>query len=845
MRVATIRISTLLLLIVITTTGSSVLCAQAESEAATGRAEKLAGAVHRPGFFDTWEKGDHLYLEIESEDFGREFLLVPRIGRGIGARGVVGGLMYDRIEASVVTLEQRGDRVFLLEMPHRFTASDAADLPTVERSFGASVLAGAKIEDEAADGTVLIDIQSWVVSDLLNLERMLREALSTEDEKRSFSLDPSRSYLETVKAFPRNLEIRSQLTFRAAPPVEHLDSVPDPRYVPISLHLSLIQPADEPLPARVDDDRFEFLPVARRDVSRRGDSTFFTRLASRWRLVPGERVGELHRPVEPLVFYIDPTIPERYRSVVEEGIEGWNVAFEAAGFVDAIRAEPLPEGAEPADIRYPTVSWIASDRRVFSAVGNPIADPRTGELLDADVLVEASALEATVEDWRHLGAPRALADGFCAADDGAAALLVGLAGAALAEPGTPPPMPEAWWQGRLRWLILHEVGHALGLHHNFRGSTAIPFDKLHDRAYTAEHGLSGSVMDYVSVNLAPVGEENGDLFSTTVGAYDRLAIAYLYTPDPERARQLARQAAAYPLGGLTDAYAPGSLDPMTQLWDLSDDPLRWSDERSQLIVDLLPHLPATILDDDAPRGRLTEAVHTLIDQYFHVLGVAVRYVGGQVVHRDHVGDPGARPPFVPVPEEQQRRALEMLAKKGLSADPLPLPDAVLEAMGGRHWTHWGEPPTYGGRVDPPWPRWIAERQRDLLQALTDPHRLTRMSDAEARFGSATLTLDELMTELTGIVWRELDGRREIAPLRRELQLAHLERLVELHDAASSDAPPDASALARRELRQIHRQAKDLLREETRQTALSSTTLAHLDLIAFRIRSVLEGEAAGR
>lgn len=409
--------------------------APAAAESSTDKVDKsfaelTDGATLRSGFLDTYEKGDHLYLAVPPDRLERELLLVPRIGRGIGAGGLYSGLMYDRVEAAVVVLVRRGDRVFLEQRPHRFTAVPGSpEAIAAERSYGGSVLAAAKVEAERQDGTLLIDVYPWVVSDLLNAEARLRDAL-------------------------------------------------------------------------------------------------------RWRLEPGEPVGDKMRPATPITFYLDPSIPEVYRPTVAAGIEGWKAAFEAAGWVDAIRAAPLPEGADPDDSRYPTIRWITSDDRGFGAVGNPIADPRTGEILDADVLVEAGMVEGFLGQDRALvrtrsGAEAVLSPGFRTGPGGLevdgfglflgaqvslarlalAAGGAGGAGDALAAQGpsgggAPPadPLPE-YVRQTLLWTILHEVGHDLGLNHNFRASSSTPVERLHDREWTGRHGLGGSVARFELTRL--------------------------------------------------------------------------------------------------------------------------------------------------------------------------------------------------------------------------------------------------------------------------------------------------------------------------------------------------------
>ncbi len=823
----------------------------------------VAGAEARRGLFDTYRKGDHLYLAIPPARFGKELLVVPRIARGIGARGLHAGTNYDRLEAEVVVLERHGERVFLKQLPHRFTADPGTpQAVAVGRSFSASVLAAAKVAAERADGTVLVDVHPWVVSDLFNVERFVRESLGEAGKPASVSLDAERSHLEWVKAYPENLEIRSVLTFRPSAAMA-LDTVPDARFLPLAMHFSFIEPAAEPMASRPADDRIGFTLSVRKDFSRRGDWAAFERIANRWRLEPGEKVGDRFRPKKPIVFHLDPSIPDIYRPHVRAAIEAWNRAFEAAGFEGAIRAEPLPPEAEPADARFATVTWVAAAEEPFGAFGNSIVDPRTGEILDADVVIDGGMVESAYPQWRALVAPRR--DGLAGdrpAHEGdhfadgviRGAALGRLALAARGEGAPPAQNPAAddpaaddpaarELVGQLvEWVVLHELGHDIGLDHNFHASAATPISRLHDRSWTDAHGLAASVMDYLPINLAPLGQPNGDYYLTQPGPYDRWAISYLYGPDPERARALLRENAEsfHVYGGDIDLYAPGALDPLTSANDLSDDPLAWIRQRTELVRQILPRLPAVVLTDGARYGELAEAVEILSWEHFRALGSAVRQVGGRYAFKDHVGDAGGRPPFVPVPKATQRAALDLLAREAFGPDAFAVPLEVLRKMGARHWDHWGHPGTYDGRIDPPYLGRLGQQQAQLLAELTDPLRLAKMVDAEHTFGrDAVLSLPELLNGLAEVIWQELwtPPVRQISASRRDLQRAWLERMSYLLLDADARLPADARSLARAVLADLSHRLADALAAP----GLDAYTRAHLAEAAARIERVLEAQ----
>ena len=371
-------------------------------------ADLIRGAIAREGFLDTYEKGDHLYLALPAARLGEEMILVPRLDQGVGALGLFGGLMFDRQAASLVAFERHGDRVFLVKRAHRFTAAPgSAEAMALRSSIGDSVLQSAPVLTTRPDGAVVIDTYEWFVSDLSNIDRSLRHGLHFPSGTGfgPAALDRSRSWLDEVKAFPKNVEIRAKLTFIPNEP-SSLDSLPDTRFLPLSLHYSFAEPSATPMETRLADDRVGSLVTARKDFSRTED-TLFVRYANRWRLERGEKAGELWRPKQPIVYYVDSSVPEKWRPWIKQGIEAWGRAFEAAGFKDAIRAEDLPAGADPADLRIHSVRWITSDQPQFAAVGPSIVDPRTGEILDADVLMESNLVMGYQRAWRTLLSPAA------------------------------------------------------------------------------------------------------------------------------------------------------------------------------------------------------------------------------------------------------------------------------------------------------------------------------------------------------------------------------------------------------------------------------------------------------
>ncbi|MCW9708851.1 zinc-dependent metalloprotease [Fodinibius salsisoli] len=825
----------------------------------------IKDAEQYEGYFDFYQKDSELYLSVSEEQLNKPFLMNFELARGVGASGLYGGTMLNIFEGLLVSFQKHEGKIFLVQHPHRYTAqAGTPQAKAVDLTFGESVVEASEIKAFNADSSrMLVDVYDWFVGDLSGISTRVAYAVGEDGQPGSATFDKGRSHLEKVQAFPENVNIQARLTFKNGKAQNAPRTVADGRYIPVSLFYTMVKLPEEPMKPRMADDRTGYFMTVHKDFTDDSD-TFFKRYVNRWRLECKEDVaeGELCTPKKPITYYIDHTVPEEYRQGMMDGVEAWSKAFEAAGFRNAVQAKMLPDSVMAEDIRYATLRWNTSDQPGYGAIGPSVVDPRTGEILDADILFEANMLLNDKEQYRHMVEPRsAIESVFNVSEEELELMSRGvktksfyaemnaqfdlvqslLIARGELKPGS--PVPEEFVHQALKWVTMHEVGHTLGLRHNFRSSIDTPLDKLYDKNWTEENGVFSSAMEYPSVNLNPEGQSNdGYYYNPSVGSYDRWVISYGYATDDTKAEEIARQAAAqgHAYGTDEDARGSGAIDPHVNVYDLGSDPLEWGKGRAGLLRIMIPKVGDITLEDNEAYYKATDLFQSYLYQYARTLIPAIKYIGGQHQYRDHVGDPNGRQPFVPVPKTKQQEALDMLTESAFHPDALMLPKDLYQKLGANRWSHWGNSNTYSGRIDYPLHGTVAGIQQAILGQLLDPVRLARIRDTEVKFGAeSTITIPELMGQLTNAIWGEVSSSpgSDITSNRRDLQRTYLDAMTALLIDAPEGTPADARSVARHQLQEVHDMLEARLHPPTQN--FDEYTRAHLEESKARIEAALE------
>ncbi len=854
-------------------------------------AEVTRGAEAASGLFSVYYRRDQVLLGLAPEQFDRDYLLVTQLSQGIGDLGLDGGTS---LRSDLIRFHRQGDRVELWVVNPRFAADSGTPMArAVDYSFGHSVAQAFPIATvrDPGESLVLFDLTPFLLSDWADVGATLQAAAAQRKLTGSVTLDDKRSSLQELRLFPANLEAEVRLTFQS-PRSLGLETVPDARSVPVGVHYSLLELPATPMRPRYADERVGYFISAFKDFSRDTAESFFVRYVNRWRLekqVPGTP----SEPVRPITYYIDNTVPVEWRPYIRAGILEWNRAFEDAGYREAIRVYDAPDDSvySAADARFSTVRWTATNRSVY-AVGPTNVDPRTGEILNADILISAAWIQTWRGESHEYTPPVASVESAFAADSalegGDPSLLCRfaegleregtLARALLAARGAVPaggPAPREYIGQALKALVMHEVGHTLGLRHNFRGSAGITAAQLADAEHTERYGHGVSVMDYAPPALSPDPRRQGHFYSPTIGTYDRWAITYGYseagalppgraakgateesagwTPDVEvnALRAIASRAAepGHLYGTDEDAgFGAAGLDPTVSRYDMTDDPLGWARERVALTRGLLDSLETRVVPPGEGYGRLRAAFVDLLSDRWYALLVSTKYLGGATTARDHRGDPDARPAFTTVPADRQREALLFVAEEGFGERAWTFPPELLSRLAPERWRHWGAAGATA-RADFPVHEWALTQQRSLLGRLLDPVVLSRIRDAELRAlpGEPTLGLPEVFETLTRSVWTELGIRsgakqghaRSIRSVRRDVQRLHLNAMIALLVQPAAGTPEDARSLARATLAGLEQALAHAIEEDG--ADLDAYTRAHLADSRERIARALDAQ----
>jgi len=833
------------------------------------------------------EKGERLLASIKKDQLGKPFFLATSISGGSDYAGW-------QWEDKLVRLERFDKQLLLIELNTQQRAEAGKPIAeVVKRTFEDRLISTFSIEAIGKEGELLFDLGDLLAGNYSTFFGGF------------FSLRSSLATFTKTKAFPKNVEIGIRMPLYG-----------DGTFMTLHYSISELPSLDE-YKARSADDRIGYFLTAVRDYSK-GDPQDgrMMRMINRWKLEKADPSLKLSPPKEPIVFYIERTVPIEFRQAVAEGILEWNRAFEQIGIRGAVvvrqQTETQFNDVDPEDVRYNFFRWITSETAF--AMGPSRVDPRNGRILDADIIFDDSMLRGYMTDYDVLlrDGPKKqltrdsarlledqpnlhpLAHKGRRHQDKLKSLKDALREVLHEKPNTATAvttrtqldqlvqargntcqvgsmMPQQVGLMRLAFLntaaagkgslnpyisqivketVMHEVGHTLGLRHNFQASSWLTFEQINAKDRPA--AISASVMDYHPVNLAGPDFKQGNFLATTVGPYDMVAIEYGYSLAKEGSKELKaipRKIAAQGLPYATDEDV-GSPDASIARWDLGKNPIAFANARTKLVQSLWKDLDKRVVGDDQGYSRLRRAVNILLFEIQTSALSVSRQVGGLEFHRDHKGDPKARAPISVTPAADQRAALQWLTANILEGKALNLPPELEEKLAAGRWVHWG---TRDGSatLDYSFMDRVVGIQSWILFALTADDVLARIWENEARQartgkGPKPLTVVELFDTIERAVFNDFEqpvGPSDavnpyVARQRQQLQDAYVRRLIAL-SLGNGTAPAVANKMATQRLLQLEGNFGQVLAGAAGK--LDPYTRAHLEVLRARAKKVREPE----
>ena len=806
--------------------------------------EKLIeGSIKKEGIFDYyWNKDKNkCFLALNRDQLNKNFLLnvTRQTGDAYRYHGSAMGSQF------TFTFKKVGPNIQIIQKNLKFRAQkDSAIFRAINNNIPNSIFSTAKIEAQK-DSILLIDASSLFIFDFPKISNSGK-----------YILDKKSSYFDQIKSFDLNSELDMVFHYKGKKP-GYVFTLPNSSSMVHKYHLSISELVNNDYKPRLSDDRVGHFETIFQDYSNMLSESPYIRYVQRWDLQKKNPNSRLSEPKKPIIFWVENTVPLQFRKAFRDGILAWNKSFEKIGFKNAIVAKQMPDDADwdPADARYSTVRWMIQPGSGI-AVGPSRANPITGEIYDADVRVSSDWIrhyynEYTVQVSPLLDNPNSTIHDsiFYKSNDSDThvcnyafekqnqiSFLWDYMLSKNLVNGTDEELEKFVYEGIVD-LILHEVGHTLGLRHNFKASSMLSSDELSNPSIVSKSNITASVMDYTPANIFDSGNH---FFLTEPGIYDDWAIAYAYSTcenfssEEECLNTIISESIDNPyLAYGTDEDAD-ECDPLTSRYDMSSDPI----EYYEIYLNMIQDYWNILLDNSMIEGKSYNYIKNKFQQglyeYFRSSRHIYKFIGGVYYSRHHIGDIDKNP-FTIVDAKDQRRAIDFLDNYILSGDLFNFPPELLNKLAPTRLDDFEGTLWYMNQLDYPIHKTIKSLQTSTLNRVFSSDLISRVHDNERKFdiNQEIFTLFELFERMNVIVWRELKTNQNINSFRRELQSHHLNLMHDVYK--NKNLPIDAQNLAFESIKQIY----GIINGQDYKNIYDNYTASHLSNTKHKIEQILD------